>query len=201
MTADDDETAIAAIRSLLCDAAERLRVAGIATEALARFVPARRVMGFTRASRLIPLGRVWRLGVFLLAADAHGAAEHFGASEHSGASANAAAGASPALYATGTTTRAVDPLRRGFQSLSAEVRRDYRDAAFRGPFRRGETVNFDARVLRLDADELRDSAGPLLLVGTTPLVRWATTIDVAPRPFEGYLAERLKLLINRGEGA
>ncbi|MEO8907307.1 MAG: hypothetical protein ABI310_04440 [Microbacteriaceae bacterium] len=176
MSSEDDERVVAGIRSLLKDAVAQLTAAGARDEALAQFVPTRRTLGISRKPVMLPLGRVWRLGVFLL--DREGA-----------------------LYATGTTTRAVDPLYRGFQSQSAETRRDYRAAAFRGPFERGETINFDAHAVELTADSLRSSHGPLLLRDGMPVVRWAATIDAAPVPFADYLRERVELLAHPPQGA
>lgn len=118
---------------------------------------------------MVPLGRVWRLGVFLLGVDG-------------------------TLYATGHTTRAVDPKHPGYQSISAEERRDYRAAAFRGAFATGETVNFDAELIARDVE----AESPLVLRGGQALVRWrANAPDDALAPFASYLAERVELLLVR----
>jgi len=126
---------------------------------------------------MIPLGRAWRLGVFLLARDG-------------------------TLHATGSITRAVAPGHPGYQSASAENRREHRAAAFRGPFERGEPVNFDAAVIELDAVSLRASRGPLFLRDDAPLVRWSPSAgeDTAV-PFGPYLEDRISLLLNPPEGA
>ncbi|WP_308466996.1 hypothetical protein [Rathayibacter soli] len=204
----DDEAAVAGIRSLLRGAVEDLEAVHARDEALARFVPARRqALLLMRKSALIPIGRVWRLGVFLLgvskAEDAATASDPAGgpAGGRAGAPADVPAGDGVLLYATGQTTRAVDPLYRGFQSVSAETRRDYRGAAFRGPFERGETVNFGATVIEMDAASLRSSSGPLLLRDGEARVRWAASIDAATVPFESYLAERVELLVHPPQGA
>lgn len=174
----DDAQIAAGIRNTIARAVERLDPSGARDEALATFVPPRRVLLiFPKDAALVPIGRVWRLGVFLL--DREGT-----------------------LYATGSTTRAVEPGYPGHQSLSAEHRRDYRSAAFRGPFARGETINFDAVTIDLDAENLRSSPGPLFLHDGSALVRWnasatgATAID-----FDTYLAERVDLLAEPPEGA
>ena len=174
----DDERSIAGIRSALHDAASRLAAAGARDEALAVFIPARRRLAvFTKRATMVPKGRVWRLGVFLLGHD-------------------------ETLYATGATTRAVAPGHPGYQSLSAENRREQRAAAFRGPFARGETVNFDAAPIELEADGIRSSSGPLVLRGRAAVVRWSPTAgDDTAMPFDAYLSERVDLLINPPEGA
>jgi hypothetical protein len=173
----EDERIVAAIREVLARAVDRLAAAGARDEALATFVAPRRVLLFTKDAGLVPVGRVWRLGVFLLGRDG-------------------------ILYETGATTRAVEPGRAGYQSLSAESRRGYRAAALRGPFARGETVNFDAAVIALAAGSLRSSTGPLFLHGDRALVRWnASASDDAAIGFEAYLADRVSLLLDPPGGA
>ncbi len=174
--AQNDDPIVLEIRYLANRAAAELSAAGARDEALATFQPSRRVMLIKRAPVMVPMGRVWRLGVILLDADAR-------------------------LYATGLTTRVLEPGRPGFQSLSAETRRMYRGAAFRGPFERGETVNFDARPIPVQGDELRGSSGPLFIRGSRALVRWNTSAgDDAAVGLEAYLAERVGLLISPPEG-
>jgi len=164
------------IRSALADAAGRLAAAGARDEALAEFVPERRVMLLTRKAAMVPLGRVWRLGVLLLDADGR-------------------------LYATGHITRALEPGRRAYQAQSAELRREFRGAAFRGPFARAETVNFDAVPIELDEAALRDSNGPLVLRGDEAMVRWDPSSPDALTRLPEYLADRVRLLVDPPEGA
>lgn len=148
----------------------RLQAADARTEALAEFVPRRRVLAIIpKAAHFNPLGRVWRLGVFLLGSDG-------------------------TLYAVGSTTRAVPPGYPGFQSISAEERRGYRAAAFAGDFEPGETVNFGARAIELTADALREESGPLFIADGQPLVRWNPSASSASA-FGAYLDERVELLI------
>lgn len=175
--ADDDErdTVVPDIRALAAHAADELAHAEARDEALARFVPARRALVLTRKPTMVPLGRVWRLGVLLLGRDA-------------------------TLYATGMTTRALEPGRPGYQSQSAELRREYRAAAFRGPFAPGETVNFDARLIDLSPAALASAGGPLVLDGERPLVRWAAA-GAAAVPLDVYLADRVALLAHPPQGA
>ncbi|RZU65854.1 hypothetical protein EV379_2192 [Microterricola gilva] len=169
MSDEQSSRAAASVDAAIADAVLQLTAADAHTEALARFEPTRRrALLFTAEPRMVPIGRVWRLGVFLLGLDGQ-------------------------LYATGHTTRAVDPRHPGYQSVSAEERRGYRAAAFRGPFERGETVNFDADPI--DPGAVADAAGPLVVKDGRPLVRWsASAPDDALRPFADYLAERVELL-------
>jgi hypothetical protein len=174
---EGDDRIVSGIRAALDDAVSRLTAAGARDEALATFVPARQVMLITRKARMIPLGRAWRLGVFLLTTDG-------------------------TLHATGSITRAVAPGHPGYQSVSAENRREQRAAAFRGPFQPGEPVNFDADVIELDAESLRASRGPLFLKDATPLVRWSPSAgDDSGVPFGAYLEDRIGLLTSPPEGA
>jgi hypothetical protein len=169
---DEQNRASAIVEAAIAAALLQLTAAEARTEALARFEPARRrALLFTVEPRMVPLGRVWRLGVFLLGVDGK-------------------------LYATGHTTRAVDPRHPGYQSVSAEERRGYRAAAFRGPFDSGETVNFDAEPISLGAGA--DAAWPLVVRGDQALVRWSPAAsDDVLRPFDAYLAERVGLLVSR----
>ena len=174
-TSDDRE--VAAIRETIGRARTRLAEAGARDEALAEFVPARRVMLITREARMVRVARVWRLGVLLL-------------------------GTVDGLWATGSITRSQEPGRATYQSESAERRRGYRAAALRGRFPAGETVNFAARPIELDAAALAGSAGPLVLEGGRALVRWNATLGSGSAlPLDEYLDDRVGLLVNPPEGA
>jgi len=175
MTADED--AVEAVTALARRTAEALTAAGARDEALAEYVPSRRVLLIDRPSQMRPLGRVWRLGVVLLTPDG-------------------------SLLATGATTRAVEPGHPGHVALSVEDRREHRAAAYRGPFERGETVNYDAVPIPLAVEALAASAGPLLLRDGRVLVRWSASLgDEAAAPFEPYLSERAELLLHPPQGA
>lgn len=179
MADDEGEAAVlAGIRADLDRAVARLTAAGARDEALAEYVPERRVLGVPRKPVLKSLGRVWRLGVFLLGPDG-------------------------ALYETGSATRALEPGRPAYQSASAELRREYRAAATRGRFPHGETVNFDAVPVVLEGAALRDSAGRLFLgSGGQALVRWnATAGDADAVELASYLADRVELLAEPPAGA
>jgi hypothetical protein len=175
--AGDNERIVAEVRALLDRAVERLSASGARTEALAQYVAEHRVLLVPRPAVLRSLGRVWRLGVFLLGADG-------------------------TLYETGQTTRALEPGRPGYQSQSAEQRRAYRAAASRGRFPYGETVNFAAVPVVLNVDELRTSPGRLFLDGDQPRVRWnATAGDADAVDLASYLDDRVELLAEPPDGA
>lgn len=172
----DSET-VAGIRDLLERARARLEAARARDEALAELVPERRVMLIRREPVMVPVTRVWRLGVLLLARDG-------------------------SLFATGALTRALEPGRTQYQSQSAEDRRAYRAAAFRGKFEKGETVNFDASPIELHAEALRMTAGPLFLDGDRPRVRWNATLgDASAIDLDTYLDDRVDLLAHPPQGA
>jgi hypothetical protein len=174
----DDRTAhagvAAGVREVLAGAARRLRSDGARDEALAEFVPEHRRLLIRRRAKMVPLGRVWRLGVFLLGHDG-------------------------VLYETASVTRASDPKYPGYQSASAETRRSYRAAAFEGPFAPGETINFDARVIPLDEESLSVSPGLLFVGEGGAMVRW--NAGGAAVGFRHYVAERVDLLVRPPEGA
>ncbi|MDH2444241.1 hypothetical protein QDR37_09820 [Amnibacterium sp. CER49] len=172
----DDDT-VAAARAAFARAAGRLAAEGGRVEAVAEFVPARRVLGIQRKAAMRPLGHAWHLGVLLLQPDL-------------------------VVRAVGGITRAVEPGHPGHVALSIEDRRDHRAAAFRGPFERGATVHYDAAVVPLDADALRASDGPLLLRDGRVLVVWSAAIGAAgARDLEPYLDERVELLLHPPQGA
>ena len=175
----DDGAAIAQVRTRLLDAAARLSEAGARTEALAEYVPARRVLLIPRPERMLRVGTVWRLGVVLLAVGA---------------------GDEPVLYATGSITRAHEPGRTTYIAASAERRRQLRVAAYRGRFGPEETVNFDAPPIAVD-ESLVGASGPLTVHAGTAYVRWSATDRNALVAFDDYLAERVDLLVSPPEGA
>jgi hypothetical protein len=173
----DDDRIVVDIRESLRRAADELASANARDEALARFVPARRVLLFTKEPVMEPVGRVWRLGVLLLDRGA-------------------------GLYATGSITRSIEPGRAAYQSVSAEVRRGYRAAAFRSHFEPGETVNYDASPIELDAGALRSGSGPLFIRDGGAWVRWSLSAPAdSAAEFGQYLADRVGLLVNPPAGA
>lgn len=166
----------AAVRAAIARAARELAASGRPDEALAEYVPAHRMFGFIpRQSTMKPIGRVWRLGVLLIARDG-------------------------SLHLAGQTTRAVAPGWANNQSRSAEERREYRAAAHRGPFRDGEVVNFDAEPVALDAESIQRRTTRLHLDDGELLVRWGGPGSTGIR-FADYLCEQLDLVLHPPGGA
>lgn len=177
MSSVPDDRAVEGVRAAIADAVGRLAAAGARDEALARFVPARKTLLITRAATMESIGRVWRLGALLLNAGGE-------------------------LFATGSITRVTEPGRPAYQSVSAETRRAYRAAAVKGGFALGDTVNYDAVPIPLDAEHLRSGDGPLLLREGRVLVRWsASAPDDAAVELRQYLQDRVGLLIDPPAGA
>lgn len=171
----DDALVLREALELTEAARDRLRDGGARTEALARYVAPHRKFLIQRSATMELLGRVWRLGVLLLDEDGE-------------------------LHATGSLTRAVPSGHPNFQSVSAESRREYRQAALKAGFDEGETVDFDTTPIDWDADALRASAGPLVLTDDGLGVRWAVSA-AAFIPFASYLNERVDLLLHPPQGA
>jgi hypothetical protein len=167
---------VAGIRELFADAARKLELAAAKDELLVQLTQRRRVLVLARSPVMVPLGRVWRLGVFLLGRDV-------------------------SVYATGSITRVTDTTRPTYQSLSVEERRAYRMMAVRSGLPRDETVNFNATPIELDAAQLRTAIGPLFLRDDEPFVRWSQnrTDDSAPR-LDSYLRDRVELLADPPDG-
>ncbi|MGC5170608.1 glutaminase [Microbacterium sp. DT81.1] len=159
------------VRSIF-DAA-RARLADLPREGLGRMTHPRRILGLTRAPRIVPVGTAWHLGV-LLVGDA-------------------------TVMATGEITRAVDPGRRGYAAESARHRAELRAAALRGGFADGDTVHFGWTELDLDAVARGEASGPLSGAGGEPMVRWSASGGLAP--LRGYLDERIELLRHPPPGA
>jgi hypothetical protein len=147
---------------VLADARERLVSAGARDELLVEWVTRR-----FRAPTFAPVERVWRLGVLLL-------------------------GRGGDLYATGTTIR-IDELRHdNHQSNLAAERRAVRAAALAAGVPAGDTLNYDAAPIPLDAG-LAESAGPVILTSDGLFVRWSPA-GAELVPFAPYVRERVSLL-------
>lgn len=167
--------AAAHARAAIDSAITELGSSGAPTETLAEYRPPHRTLLVPRRASFLTRGRVWRLGVLLLAADG-------------------------ALFATGAVTRARDPKHPNYTSVSGEERRELREAAGRAGFGIHDTVNFDATPLPFD--ETLGTVGPLLLRGDELLVSWnASRTADSLRPFAAYLRERVELAARPPEGA
>jgi len=147
------------IEELLARTVAELQRIGAADESLAVLREGRGIGSLRGAPRMLPVGRAWRLGVLLL--DVQGN-----------------------LYATGQVTRAIEPqIAVTNRSAEAELKREYRRAAARGPFPEGETINFEFAML----EGLEE---PLSVVDDVVHVRLASGSTV---PLERYLADRVGL--------
>jgi hypothetical protein len=159
-----------ALAALLESTAAWLEERGARDEALGALQRRRGLLGLGGGLRLVPHGRVWRLGVLLLDRERR-------------------------LYTGGAVTRAVEPRHPNYQSVSGEERREMRRIALESGFPPGEVVNYDAEELPLDEESLRGGAGPLELAEGVLLVHWAAgqrAVDLGR-----YLEERGRLLSGR----
>ncbi|MGO3146044.1 MAG: hypothetical protein ACTIJ6_00020 [Leucobacter sp.] len=181
-------------REAITSAQRQLREAGVQPEALAEFVPERRVLFVKRPATMTPLGEVWRLGTLLLSAESVRMPGDARASTHQ----------QSVLYAARHTTRAAVRLHRGNQSISREERRDIAAAALAGGYAAGTTVHFDAQPIFLEPHVLRELSPeyPLGVAEGELRVRWraGAPLDGAPA-FSEYLAERVSLLTDPPDGA
>ncbi len=169
---------MARTRELVDDAVRALDAADARDEALGEYVEPRALLGIRRDPTIRSLGRVWRVGALLLGSSPETAGQ---------------------VWATGRITRVTEPGRSQFVSVSAEVRRAYRAAAQKGHFEPGDTVNHSATPIRID-DTLVDSDGVLFVAADVPMVRWSATAGAAV-PLDGYLADRVALLVDPPKGA
>ncbi|RKS89968.1 hypothetical protein DEU37_1283 [Microbacterium sp. AG790] len=160
-----DEVAAGAdlLDTVLSDA--RRRLAGSPRERLGDWAHSRRLLGFGRAPRIVPVGEAWHVGVLLIA-DAE-------------------------VYATGEILRARAEAVRGYTAEAQRARSERAAAAARGGFADGEVLHLDAAWIDLDAVRRGAPSGPLALVDGIPLVTWTTA--GARRPLADYLDDQLSL--------
>jgi hypothetical protein len=157
---------------LLTDAVASLTAEGARDELLVDHVRPT-WLGVKLAAKLVPVERVWRLGVLLL-------------------------GRSGTLYGTGTTLRVTEPRHPNAQSLLAEDRRQLRAIALRSGISGGETINLDARdIVLADLDAV---SRPVARTDAGLVVQWSASSDQLT-PLASYLAERIALLIDPPQGA
>lgn len=157
--------------SLLADA--RAALTGAPREPLGELITPRRVLGMARAPRVVAVGAAWHLGVLLLDDDA--------------------------VYATGDIVRARQDAPRGYTAESQRARAELAAAARRGGFAEGEAVHVGWRMIDLGAVERGEASGPLALRDGIPSVRWSAS--GAYVPLQGYLTERVGLLLDPPAGA
>lgn len=170
----------------LSGARDELVAHGVDPEGLAEFAPSHRRLLIARPARMLPLGRVWRLGVLLLATEDD----------------------PPALYAAGRVTRSAERGRPNHQSLSREERREIAAAALRAGYPTGAPVNYASTRIPLDTAGVAALAGeaagegPLGVFDGELRVRWRRGAPLDPAPsLASYLAERVELLVDPPQGA
>ncbi len=157
--------------SLFDDA--RRALAAAAREPLGELRTSRRVLGVARAAKVVRVGSAWHLGVLLVGDDA--------------------------VFATGDVVRARQEAPRGYTAESQRARAELAAAARRGGFGEGEAVHVGWRMLDLDAIGRGAPSGPLALVDAVPSVRWSAAAGFVP--LEGYLRDRIALLLDPPAGA
>jgi hypothetical protein len=154
--------AVADVVALLTHARDRLQ--DVPREDLGELRTPRRILGFARAPRIVPVGTAWHLGVLLLTDDA--------------------------VLATGDIVRARAEAVRGFTAESQRARAALAAAASRGGFREGQVVHVGW--VRLDLPQLSERTSPLAVRDGVPSVRWSAAAGYVP--LERYLEERVELL-------
>lgn len=165
-----------------------LRSSNVHDEALAVHKQPKGLLAFATTASMKPVGRAWRLGVLLLDSSAVGVGV------------GAAANSTTAAYRVGEITRAIEPGRAAVNRTAlGEKRRADRLTASRGPFAKGDVVNFDYTPIDLSVAALRAGSGAIFLAGETVMFRWGgadlsgDTDGVSP--LEAYLADRLAVVL------
>ncbi|KAA9089053.1 glutaminase [Microbacterium radiodurans] len=146
-------------------AAARAGLGGVPRVRLGVRQEGRRILGFGRALRIVPVGEAWHLGVLLIGDDE--------------------------VYATGEILRARAEAIRGYTAESQRARSERAAAAVRGGFAEGEAVHLDWSPVDLDAVAAGGSSGPLSLDDGVVTVAFAAG---ARMPLAAYLDDRIALL-------
>ncbi|GAA3633970.1 hypothetical protein GCM10022200_16460 [Microbacterium awajiense] len=155
----------------LLDAARR-RLAHCPREALGELIQPRRLLGISRAPRIVRRGAAWHLGTVLLADDR--------------------------MLLVGEIVRARPDVRRGYTAQSQRERAGLAAAAHRGGFAEGEIVHLGWQELDLDAAATGAASGPLRTVDGVPMIRWSTAGGY--QPLERYLDDRIELALHAPDG-
>lgn len=145
--------------------AARERLAGSPRERLGDWAASRRLLGFGRAPRIVPVGEAWHVGILLI-----GDAE---------------------VHAVGEVLRARTEAPRGYTAQAQRERSERAAAAARGGFADGETLHLGAQPIDLDALDRGEESGPITFSGGVPHIRWSA--QGATRPLSAYLDEQLDL--------
>ncbi|SDQ47210.1 glutaminase [Microbacterium sp. cf332] len=148
---------------LIADA--RARLAGVPRERLGVRSEGRRLLGFGRATRILPVGDAWHLGVLLIADEE--------------------------VFATGELLRARAEAIRGYTAEAQRARSERAAAAFRGGFAEGEVAHLDWTQIDVDAVDAGGASGPLARIDGVVTVTFAAG---ARMPLAAYLDDRIALL-------
>ncbi len=151
--------------ALIDDARRRLAAAQAPRERLGVRQEGRRLLGFGRAARILPVGEAWHVGVLLIA-------------DHE-------------VFATGEVLRARAEAVRGYTAESQRARSERAAAAFRGGFAEGEPVHLDWTAVDLARVDGGAASGPLAGGAGGVTVAFATG---ARMPLSAYLDDRIALL-------
>lgn len=163
MTVNSIDGMAASATELIADA--RRRLVGVPRERLGVRSEGRRLLGFGRAARILPVGDAWHLGVLLIADEE--------------------------VFATGELLRARAEAIRGYTAEAQRARSERAAAAFRGGFAEGEAVHLDWTAVDLAAVDAGGASGPLARVGDVVSVTFAPG---ARMPLAAYLDDRIALL-------
>jgi len=176
-TEQDDLAAFSEIRAVVAWALTQLTTFEPPMEQLGDYVPASTFLGFPRRAKLLHLGEVWRLGIFLMNKEG-------------------------TLFRAGDNTRVVETSHIQHVSTYRTERHELMDAAFRGGFPVGSVVNFNATEVLLDVENLASPGAPIFSRGPQAFVRWrAGAADDDAVLITDYMAERFELLLNPPQGA
>lgn len=150
----------ASATALVADARQRL--VGAPLMRLGRLHEPRRVLGFGRGARIVPVGDAWQVGMLLITDDG--------------------------LLAAGEVVRARADAVRGYTAVAQRERSERAAAAVRGGFAEGEAVHLGWLPIDLAAVDAGGTSGPLSVVDGVVMVRWAVG---ALMPLAAYLDDRL----------
>jgi hypothetical protein len=178
VTAEDDALAsFSETRAVLSWVLTQLVTFKPPFEQLGDYIAPSKFLGIQRRGRMMKIGEVWHLGVFLMGTDG-------------------------TLFRAGETIRSEDSFHAGHNSAYKVERREYANAAFRAGYAPGTVVNFNTARISLDIESLATPTGPLFVRGRNVYVRWRTgAADDEAVLFKDYMAERLELLLNPPAGA
>ncbi len=149
--------------ALIADA--RTRLIAVPRERLGVRHEGRKLLGFGRALRILPVGEAWHVGALLIGDDE--------------------------VFATGEILRARAEAVRGYTAESQRARSDRAAAAARGGFGEGEPVHLDWTRLDLDVVDAGGASGPLAMVDGVVTIAFAAG---ARMPLAAYLDDRIALL-------